>query len=155
MVSFVVYFRRIVEKWSCFLMNDRRRSPVFFHNASGNGDAPHLLCINRSGKSLCLCGYAVCLGWGVTCWDLLKRLPTLTVVKNCKKSSIFNAFSHLCSMRLIVGSISMTVYRWRSLPSFGSKFGFFGSNEVRFSRRRRHSIQTWPHNLFISYLFPL
>ena len=55
-----------------------------------------------------------------------KNVADIDGRENWKKAQFSSAFSHLCSMRLIVGSYYMTLFRWRSLPSFRSKFGGVG-----------------------------
>ena len=52
--------------------------------------------------------------------------------KSVKNPTFLSSCTHFCSLRLIVGSISKSVYRWRSLPSYRLQFEVLGVESGKF-----------------------
>ena len=57
------------------------------------------------------------------CWKCSQNWQLSKTVKN---ALFLSAFSHHCSLRLIVGFFFMLVPSWRSIPSFRSEFDAVG-----------------------------
>jgi hypothetical protein len=86
------------------------------------------------------------------CWKIHRNWRPSKSVKNPAFSS---SFTHLCSLCLIVGSISMWIYRWRYLPGSSFEIGVLGVETGKFMFVQHRSIHICPNNLPIIVSFHL
>jgi hypothetical protein len=75
--------------------------------------------------------------------------------KSVKNPAFSSSYTHLCSLCLIVGSISIWVYRWRYLPSYSFEICVLHVKTGKFMCFLRHSIHFCPNNLPIFDIFHL